>query len=443
MGPRTRLLFLESPSNPLLQVATSRRWPSSRTAAARCSPSTTALHAGPAAPHRARRGPGDPLRDQVPGRPGALPRRAWFGDRKRVGEEVFGVIRTAGPSMSPFNAWCSRAARGRSTSACASTRATPQILAEWLEEQPGVASSTFPARGAPAEGPGRAPAVGPRRHRRVRGPRPARGGLARDRSHPHALDHRQSRRRAQHDHASGDDDARPAHRGGAGAGRHRRRAHPRSRSVSRPWTTVIADLARGFPAAMTEETGEQRVRWDQRHAAAADMARRRGAVAQRAPAAGAGEALDLACGRGANALWLAGRTALHVHAWDFSPVAVATLEAAADARGLRIATEVRDRGGASPPPPGLRRRLSSLIISSGGSSRAGSAACVREGSCSSRPSARGSVGTRSLDARVAPRAQRAPGVVRLASSCGGPREGRLGDPAAGCATSPTSVRAAQ
>ena len=102
---------------------------------------------------------------------------------------------------------------------------------------------------------------------------------------------------------------------------------------------------------MTEETGEQRVRWDQRHAAAADIGAPAEVLLRNAHLLPArGEALDLACGRGANALWLAGHTALHVHAWDFSPVAVATLEAAADARGLRIAAEVRDVV-ARPPPP--------------------------------------------------------------------------------------------
>ena len=27
------------------------------------------------------------------------------GDAKRVGEDVFGFLRTAGPTLSPFNAW--------------------------------------------------------------------------------------------------------------------------------------------------------------------------------------------------------------------------------------------------------------------------------------------------------------------------------------------------
>ncbi|MEJ2213994.1 MAG: O-succinylhomoserine sulfhydrylase [Gammaproteobacteria bacterium] len=30
---------------------------------------------------------------------------AVVGDKKRVGEDIFGVVRTAGPSLSPFNAW--------------------------------------------------------------------------------------------------------------------------------------------------------------------------------------------------------------------------------------------------------------------------------------------------------------------------------------------------
>src|SRR5262249_57356089 len=30
---------------------------------------------------------------------------AVVGDRQRVGKDVFGFLRTAGPSMSPFNAW--------------------------------------------------------------------------------------------------------------------------------------------------------------------------------------------------------------------------------------------------------------------------------------------------------------------------------------------------
>ena len=86
-----------------------------------------------------------------------------------------------------------------------------------------------------------------------------------------------------------------------------------------------------------------RARWDQRHAAAADIGAPAEVLLQNAhllPAQGV--ALDLACGRGANALWLAEHTGLEVHAWDFSPMAVTGLEAAARARGLRLSAAVRD-----------------------------------------------------------------------------------------------------
>jgi len=61
---------------------------------------------------------------------------AVVGDRQRVGQEVFGFLRTAGPTMSPFNAWVflkgletlSLRMRAQSDSALA--------LARWLESLP-------------------------------------------------------------------------------------------------------------------------------------------------------------------------------------------------------------------------------------------------------------------------------------------------------------------
>jgi SAM-dependent methyltransferase len=96
---------------------------------------------------------------------------------------------------------------------------------------------------------------------------------------------------------------------------------------------------------------EVRARWDQRHAAAADLGVPAEVLLRNAHLLPAqGEALDLACGRGANALWLAAHTGLAVHAWDLSPVAIATLEAAARKRGLRVSGAVRDVA-AHPPEP--------------------------------------------------------------------------------------------
>lgn len=63
----------------------------------------------------------------------------------------------------------------------------------------------------------------------------------------------------------------------------------------------------------------------------------------------AGEALELACGLGANALLLAER-GLKVQAWDFSAVAIARLGEAAGRRGLTVHGEVRDVLAAPPAP---------------------------------------------------------------------------------------------
>jgi O-succinylhomoserine sulfhydrylase len=71
---------------------------------------------------------------------------AVVGDRQRVGEEVFGVLRTAGPSLSPFNAWVFL--KGLETLALrmeAHSRAAA-ALADWLAVQPGVARVHYPGR---------------------------------------------------------------------------------------------------------------------------------------------------------------------------------------------------------------------------------------------------------------------------------------------------------
>ncbi len=69
---------------------------------------------------------------------------AVVGNRKLVGEDIFGVIRTAGPSLSPFNAWVflkgletlDLRMREHSRSALA--------LARWLEGRPEVLRVHFP-----------------------------------------------------------------------------------------------------------------------------------------------------------------------------------------------------------------------------------------------------------------------------------------------------------
>ncbi len=62
-----------------------------------------------------------------------------------------------------------------------------------------------------------------------------------------------------------------------------------------------------------------------------------------------GDALDLACGLGANALLLA-RTGLATQGWDISTVALQRLNEQASGQGLRLTTRQQDVE-ADPPPP--------------------------------------------------------------------------------------------
>lgn len=83
------------------------------------------------------------------------------------------------------------------------------------------------------------------------------------------------------------------------------------------------------------------LKWDQRYAAAqapgsvAPVLREHAQLLPRQ-----GRALDLACGLGANALFLA-RQGLTVSAWDLSPVAIAHLHGLAQASQLAIDAEAR------------------------------------------------------------------------------------------------------
>ncbi len=69
---------------------------------------------------------------------------AIVGDAQRVGKEVFGFMRTAGPCMSPFNAWVFL--KGLETLAVRMKAHCDNAfaLAQWLEEQPAVARVHYP-----------------------------------------------------------------------------------------------------------------------------------------------------------------------------------------------------------------------------------------------------------------------------------------------------------
>jgi len=69
---------------------------------------------------------------------------AVVGDANLVGEEVFGVLRTAGPTMSPFNAWVFL--KGLETLSLRMQRHSGSAakLAQWLQQQSMVEKVFYP-----------------------------------------------------------------------------------------------------------------------------------------------------------------------------------------------------------------------------------------------------------------------------------------------------------
>ncbi len=143
--PRTRLLFLETPSNPLTDVADI----AALAAIARehncllvvdncfCTPALQrplALGAHIVV-HSATK--------YIDGQ-GRCIGGAVVGDAQNVGEKVFGFLRTAGPSMSPFNAWVFLKGLETLDLRMKAHSASALRLAEWLAQQPAVERVFYP-----------------------------------------------------------------------------------------------------------------------------------------------------------------------------------------------------------------------------------------------------------------------------------------------------------
>ena len=69
---------------------------------------------------------------------------AVVGDAQRVGQEIFGFLRTAGPSLSPFNAWVFLKGLETLDLRMRAHSAAALHLAQWLEMQPAVAHVYYP-----------------------------------------------------------------------------------------------------------------------------------------------------------------------------------------------------------------------------------------------------------------------------------------------------------
>ena len=70
---------------------------------------------------------------------------AVVGDKKIVGEEIYGVIRTAGPSMSPFNAWVFLKGLETLELRMLAQSSSAHKLALWLESHPAIERVYYPS----------------------------------------------------------------------------------------------------------------------------------------------------------------------------------------------------------------------------------------------------------------------------------------------------------
>ena len=143
--PNTRLLFLETPSNPLTEVA-DIRWLSELAHANDAVLVVDNCFCTPALQRPLALGADIVVHSAtkyLDGQ-GRCVGGAVVGNREQVGEEVFGVLRTAGPTMSPFNAWVFLKGLETLELRMNAHSRNAQLLAEWLEAQPQIERVYYP-----------------------------------------------------------------------------------------------------------------------------------------------------------------------------------------------------------------------------------------------------------------------------------------------------------
>ncbi len=147
ISPRTRLLFCETPSNPLTEMVNIAAL--AQVAQRRgCLLAVDNCFCTPALQRPLELGADLVIHSAtkyLDGQ-GRCVGGAVVGDRKLVGESVFGVLRTAGPTMSPFNAWVFLKGLETLELRMLAHAASAARLADWLAEQPGVEHVYYPGR---------------------------------------------------------------------------------------------------------------------------------------------------------------------------------------------------------------------------------------------------------------------------------------------------------
>jgi O-succinylhomoserine sulfhydrylase len=145
IGSDTRLLFLETPSNPLTEMADIRAL-ADLARAHDCLLAVDNCFCTPALQRPLAWGADLVMHSAtkyLDGQ-GRCVGGAVVGSGKLVGEEIFGVLRTAGPTMSPFNAWVFLKGLETLELRMLAHSRNAQVLAGWLQEQGGVTKVYYP-----------------------------------------------------------------------------------------------------------------------------------------------------------------------------------------------------------------------------------------------------------------------------------------------------------
>jgi len=143
--PETRLLFLETPSNPLTEIADIAAL-ADLAHANNCLLVVDNCFCTPALQQPLALGADIVIHSAtkyLDGQ-GRCVGGAAVGSEAVVGESVYGFLRTCGPTMSPFNAWVFLKGLETLSIRMRAHCASAQTLAEWLEDQPAVSRVYYP-----------------------------------------------------------------------------------------------------------------------------------------------------------------------------------------------------------------------------------------------------------------------------------------------------------
>ncbi|KOR33229.1 O-succinylhomoserine sulfhydrylase [Achromatium sp. WMS3] len=143
--PETRLLFLETPSNPLTEMVDIKRI-ATIAHAHNCLLVVDNCFCTPALQRPLTLGADLVVHSAtkyLDGQ-GRCMGGAVVGDKRRVGEEIYGVLRTTGPTMSPFNAWVFLKGLETLNIRMQAHSSQALTLAHWLEQQSVVQQVFYP-----------------------------------------------------------------------------------------------------------------------------------------------------------------------------------------------------------------------------------------------------------------------------------------------------------